>query len=517
MIKYIFVILFGISFFECFLRQVHMFQLNHYKNSFQISWIKKNKKKLLLNTALYILAIIMYVLNIKWVSSISVIAIYGILIFTNISKKAKKPLVYTNRVKRLIIVAALLITLVSIITYNLCDFSGMFIAMLIMNILVPLFVFICNIINIPINKAINNWYINDAKRIIKEMPNLITIGVTGSYGKTSVKTFLYKLLSAKYNVLIAPENYNTELGVTRTIREHLRATHEIFVCEMGADEVGEIKSICDIVHPKYGVITSIGPQHLETFGSMQNIINTKFELEQSLPEDGIVFLNYDNEYIINRKIDRKVVKYGINNTSMCDYFAYDISTSNKGLSFKIKDLDGQEYTFETKLIGSHNVLNLVGAISVARNLGIPMRVLVQRVRTLESVPHRLQVIKRGNDVIIDDAYNSNPSGSSYALDALSEFDGLKILVTPGMIELGEKQYECNYNFGVKASKICDYIVLVGKEQTKPIYEGVLSTEYNKQNLIVTDDINEGLDFVWKIKSYGKSKIVLLENDLPDNY
>lgn len=517
MINYLFIILFAVSFFEYFLRQIHMFQLNHYKNSFQINWLLRNKKKILLNTLLYLLLIVIYLLRIDTVGTILMIGIYMLIIFTNIYKKSKKPLVYTNRVKRLIVTVSILLIAVLGITYNFLEYNGLFVAMQVMGILAPLIVFVCNIINIPINKAINKWYINDAKRILKDMPDLTVIGVTGSYGKTSVKTFLYKLLSAKYNVLIAPENYNTELGVTRTIRENLRATHNVFVCEMGADEVGEIKSICDIVSPKYGVITSIGPQHLETFGSMENIVKTKFELEQSLPKDGKVFLNFDNEYIKNKEISKTCVRYGIENKEDCDYFAYDIVATSKGLSFKIKDDDDKEYIFETKLLGRHNVLNLVGAIAVARHMGIPMTTLIQRVRMLESVPHRLQAIKRGNDIIIDDAYNSNPSGSSYALDTLNDFDGIKILVTPGMIELGEKEYECNYNFGKKASEVCDYIVLIGKEQTKPIYDGVSSTDFDMQNVIVSESINDGLDFVWKIKSYGKSKIVLLENDLPDNY
>lgn len=508
--------LFIISFMQYLLRNIHMFQLNHYKIAFQISWIKKNTKKISLNSIIYIL-IIICLLKYSSVSKLIALILYVVNIITNLNKKSKKPLVYTSRVKRLIITALIIIAIILIPIYNLVGIQSVLITMTIICMLVPVLLFVLNSLNLPINKAINKWYINDAKKIIKEMPNLTVIGVTGSYGKTSVKTFLYKLLSSKYNVLIAPENYNTELGVTRTIRENLRATHEIFVCEMGADEVGEIKAICDIVNPKYGVITSIGPQHLETFGSMDNIVNTKFELEQSLPEDGIVFLNYDNEYISKRNVDKRVIKYGIDNSTNCDFTAYDITTSNKGLRFRVKDTDTEEYVFETSLIGKHNVLNIVGAIAVCRNMGIPMKTLVQRVRQLESVPHRLQLINKGNDIIIDDAYNSNPSGSSYALDALSEFDGIKILVTPGMIELGEKQYECNYNFGAKAATICDYIVLVGKVQTKPIYDGITSTEYDKNKIIVVDDINDGLAKVWNIKSQGKSKIVLLENDLPDNY
>lgn len=124
---------------------------------------------------------------------------------------------------------------------------------------------VANVINHPMEAGINQHYINDAVRKLKSVPELTVIGVTGSYGKTSVKFYLQTLLQEKYNVLVTPESFNTPMGVVRTIRGSLKPTTEIFVCEMGARHVGDIKEICDMVHPDHGVITSIGPQHLETF------------------------------------------------------------------------------------------------------------------------------------------------------------------------------------------------------------------------------------------------------------
>ena len=162
-------------------------------------------------------------------------------------------------------------------------------------------------------------YINDAKRILNEMPNLLVIGITGSYGKTSMKNFLYSLLSEKYDVLKTPKNYNTTMGVVKTIREELKPTHQIFLCEMGATNVGDIKEICDIVNPKLGVITSIGPQHLESFKSIENIIKTKFELADSVKQNnGTIFLNYDNNYIKNKELDMNKITYGVNDKHL-DY------------------------------------------------------------------------------------------------------------------------------------------------------------------------------------------------------
>lgn len=513
------IISFTLSFFVSIKFNLHMYQLNHYKTDAQTIWLKRNFKKLFINSIPLLIIFTISLFNVSNnVLTLLAIILFLIIVFLNIEKDVKKPIVYTARIKRLVITAFLFTALVLfLVDLFINTTASLVVTMAVILLLAPVLILFFNFVNKPINTAINNWYINDAKKTLKGMPRLMVIGVTGSYGKTSVKTILHHLLSAKYNVLIAPENYNTTLGVVKTIRNNLKATHEIFICEMGADHVGDIKEICDIVKPEHGVITSIGPQHLESFGSIENIIKTKFELADSVSEDGIVFLNYDNDYIVNKEIDKRAVTYGIKDLPIKDYKAYDIKSSAKGLEFKMKDKTGNEFAFNTKLIGKHNIVNIVGSIAVANNLGLSMKELIPRVRTLESVPHRLQLIKKNNTLIIDDAYNSNPVGAKSALETLDTFDGVKILVTPGMIELGLKQYECNYEFGVQASNVCDYIVLVGKEQTKPIYDGILSNNYNASNIFVVDSLKEGLKAIEKINYKDKQKIILLENDLPDNY
>ena len=210
------------------------------------------------------------------------------------------------------------------------------------------------------------------------------------------------------------------------------------------------------------------------------------------------------------------ITYGIKGNINKDYEAYEYNVENNLIEFKMKK-DNEEYIFTTKLLGEHNITNLAGAIAVANTLGIPMNKLVSKVKQIESVPHRLQMIKNGSAIIIDDAYNSNPSGAKYALDALSKFNGVKILITPGMIELGTEEYQKNYEFGAYATKICDYIILVGKKQTKPIYDGIISKKFDKDKLIIVEDVKVGIQEAYKINSDGRQKIILLENDLPDNY
>lgn len=495
------------------MHQMHFFQLNSYKHNVQKAWIARDKDGLY--RRIFTLAALPLAFFKTWGLIVGFL-IFIAAILLNLPKPAKKPLVLTGRVKRMLrtlaIIYAVLIAAAAMafFTAGFVAVTALFGALLAVN---PYTVLLSDTLNKPMEEGINNGFIKDAERIIREMPRLTVIGVTGSYGKTSVKFYLGKLLSSKYNVLVTPESYNTTLGVVRTVREHLRPTHEIFVCEMGAKGVGEIKEICDIVKPDMGIITSIGPQHLESFHSIENVINTKFELEAALPEGGTIFLNTDNEYIAKREVKAKRVSYGLGESA--EYRARDIKVSERGSEFKMTGRDGAEYSFTTKLIGAHNVQNIAGAIAVADALGVPMEDIVMQVRRLESVPHRLQLIRNGNSLIIDDAYNSNPSGARAALAVLKEFTGTKILITPGMVELGEKQYELNREFGAEAAEACDYVMLVGEKQTKPIYDGLIGAGFDEKRLFVAETIQEAL--AKADATAGERKIVLLENDLPDNY
>ena len=482
---------------------MHMFQLNSYFLKKYGNWMKVNIKKILLRSINIIIPTLILLFNNNIARIISII-ILAISILANLPKsKAKIPLKFTNRVIRMFITQAILITIICIISNN-------YIAVGVLNIIAFGLCIIANIINYPIEYGIRKHYINDAKKILKNMPNLIVIGVTGSYGKTSVKNFLVKTLSAKYEVLTTPKNYNTTMGVVKTIREELKPIHQIFVCEMGATKIGDIKEICDIVNPKFGVITSIGPQHLESFKTIENIIKTKFELYDSVNKNGgITFLNYDNEYLAKQNRSNTLA-YGINNEKL-DYNAYNLKSSSQGLSFSINNVD-----FKTKLIGRHNIVNITGAIAVANYLEIPLDRLVPRVREFKSVEHRLQLISKGNLNIIDDAYNSNPVSSKSAIDTLSEFDGTKIIVTPGLIELGGDEEKYNFEFGEYMCDVCDYIFLVNSTISKYVLNGINSKKYNNDKIFM---VNSPQEAVMQITNFGlNDKItVLLENDLPDNY
>ncbi|MBQ3407808.1 MAG: UDP-N-acetylmuramoyl-tripeptide--D-alanyl-D-alanine ligase [Clostridia bacterium] len=491
---------------------MHMFQLNSYFFKKNINWIKKNKIKVVTQLLLVVISTIFIQIDFTWSQIIAAVIMISSIIYNLPKGKSKIPLKLTSRVKRMFATELI----INVIILFICGITELpLIKLEIINVLAVFIAMLANVINSPIEAGVRQWYINDAKKILKSCPNLTIIGVTGSYGKTSVKNFLAKTLSAKYEVLVTPLNYNTTMGVVRTIRENLKSTHQIFVCEMGATKLNDIKEICDLVHPQYGVVTSIGPQHLESFKSIENVIKTKLELADSVKEQGgTVFLNCDNQYLKEQNLDMDVIKYGVNNDEL-DYNGYDLHSSEKGVSFKVKDESGKEIEFTTKAIGRYNVVNIMAAIAVANKLGVKMESMIPRVREIKNVDHRLQLINKGSINVIDDAYNSNPVSSKSAIDTLGEFEGTKVIVTPGLIELGDKEDQYNFEFGEYITKVCDYAFMVG-EHSKKVEEGIKSKGFDESKIFVVGSPQEAMQ---KIISLGiQDKItVLLENDLPDNY
>ncbi|MBP5282778.1 MAG: UDP-N-acetylmuramoyl-tripeptide--D-alanyl-D-alanine ligase, partial [Lachnospiraceae bacterium] len=278
----------------------------------------------------------------------------------------------------------------------------------------------------------------------------------------------------------------------------------------------DIKEDTDIVNPHHGVITSVGPQHLETFHSMENIQKTKFELADCLPEGGKLFLNGDNEYIQQQAVGYKNKIFYYSEKQGEGYQAKDVTVSQFGTEFTVAAPNGEEERFQMKLVGAHNVINVVGAIAVAHQFGMSLKELKIPVRRIQPVEHRMQMREQGNVTIIDDAYNSNPVGSKAAVETLAMFDGIRILVTPGMVELGAKEDEYNYKFGTYAADCCDYILIVGKKNRESIRKGVLDKGFPEEKCICVDKLEDAMTQAYSIKGQGH-KYILLENDLPDNY
>ncbi|MBE6305169.1 MAG: UDP-N-acetylmuramoyl-tripeptide--D-alanyl-D-alanine ligase [Bacteroidales bacterium] len=433
-----------------------------------------------------------------------------------LQKTYKHPVVWTARVKRLFTVMLFEVMIVEAVACVL--YTGWLtpiVVMLFAWIASPAFAQAALWCLKPVEKRINQGYINDAARILRSMPDLKIIGITGSYGKTSTKHYLERILSEKYSVCMTPGSFNTTLGVVRTIREYLKPFDRVFICEMGAKQVGDIKEICDLVHPTIGIVTAVGPQHLESFKTIDNVQRTKFELIDALPSDGLAVLNDDFEYVANRQVENvSVVRYGIETRPQVAFSVSNIRYSASGTEFTILTPDG-ELTLHTRLVGECNVSNLVAAVIVALHLDVDKRHIAYAVEQIQQVEHRLSVKRTpGGLTIIDDAFNSNPTGSSMALDVLASMtSGKRIVITPGMIELGDEQERLNVEFGEKIAGSADVAIIVGQYNREAILRGLGSPDGVEVHVV--DTFTQAQGILTRIARSGDT--VLYENDLPDTF
>lgn len=435
-------------------------------------------------------------------------------------RDAKKPLDYTVRAKRTLLVARILLFLAAAVITPLTCVSGAFITAVCLIHAAPGAVLLANILLKPVQAHINRGFVKKAAARLAEYKPLV-VGVAGSYGKTSTKFFTATLLAERFNVIKSPGNYNTLLGITRVVNDMLQPDHRIFVAEMGAYKRGEVKEIAELVHPKIGIISSIGPEHFERFLSMENIEKTNYELIDSLPSDGLAVFNGENEHC--RKLaaqtrHTRVALYSLDNRDgSSDLWAEGIEHGPEGLKFTIVTRDGSRIPAAAPIVGRHMVLNILGAARIAMELGVTHDEIARGITKLQSAPNRLELKQgAGGTIIIDDSYNSNPVGAAEALHVLSQFKtGRRILVTPGMIELGVLHEQKNEEFGFEAARSADFVILVGPNQTKPIQAGLKRGGFAEQNLRIVRNLSEATTIFQKMLRPGD--VLLFENDLPDLY
>jgi len=473
--------------------------------------------------------------------------------------KAKKKLALTSRANRLfwtsyLLSAALLFVYFVVFTgiffdshhiSRLCakfpiefSFITLMLAMYFIERAAPLCLTTAVGILTPFENITRRRYLVDAKRILSEFRPLV-IGITGSYGKTGTKEILAAMLARRYNVYRPPGSYNTLMGVTRAVREGLRQYHEVFIVEMGAYRRGSIAKLCSLVKPQYGLITVIGKQHLERFGSQQAILQAKGELIQALPPDGVAVLNGDDPLSLEIGAEHpgevryfKVepqrpesassqTKIDLHNSPKVHnvhiIHSKNLRLSLSGTDFDIYFPDGEIVPVHLSLLGRSAVANATAAAALADRLGVARRDIAAALAEIPPVKHRLEPrLSSGGIFILDNAFNSNPIGARDALEVLAlASSGRRILVTPGMIELGELEIQANYDFGRQAAISCDLAVLVGAKHIEPIRKGLLDGGFPTDNIWIVPTLNEGLT---KLEGFLKSgDTMLLENDLPDQY
>ncbi len=455
----------------------------------------------------------------KYVGALFYILLCSVFIMNLFTAKQKTPLKYTKRMTRLVLVYMILLLGLSwglvLVGYKFIPYLS-FGLIGICPLLLPLIVFLAYFITYPIEKMISNSYIFKAKKKLQEKKNLLVIGITGSYGKTSVKNILGTILSEKFKVCATPSSYNTPLGLSKTILSNLTDQDEVFIAEMGAKQRFDIKELCDMVNPDIGLITGVGNQHLLTFGSPEMIAKTKGELADYIcAKNGRLYINIEREATKNlAKNYDNAICIALDNKD-CDLCAENRKTNKNGSSFDLV-FKGEKVNCKTILLGDHNISNILIASRVALDLGMSLKEISAGISKLVTIPHRLEIVRSSSTyTILDDAYNSSVEGSKASLDVLSKFDGQKFVITPGLVELGSEQFNSNFEFGRNLAAVCDYVIIDSTINYDAITAGMIFAGFDEKKIIQVGNLNQAVAMLGTLAK--ANDVVLFENDLPDNY
>lgn len=502
----IYIILFFvlINLFPKIIISLGLFQQNGYKVSKYMINLKKHYFKKISSYLEYcsLLMLFFYILNKEWyIGILTMFFLIG-------SVMLMEPLIifpkFTNRIKRLLITAVI----ISLPFYLLIPFT---IVLLIESILLPWIFILSSLINQPIEKQINKYYLKKSINKLQENKPLI-IGITGSFGKTSTKNFLYQLIKTNFYTYVTPKSYNTPMGICKGINEDMQEGIETFICELGATKKGDIKELVSFLDIDIGIITEIGPQHLESFKTIENILQTKLEILESKKIKYLI-INNDNDYLRKYQYPNniEIIRVGINNPSTFE--GRNIVLTNNGMSFDIYLLNQFYMRVETCLLGRHNIYNILLSAACCNVLKIPKEEIFKNIKKIKPVEHRLSIKKINNFQIIDDAFNSNYVGFNNALEVLKLSQNKKILITPGLVDLGKETKPLNKKIGKQLTKGIDWIYLIKNEASKYIQDYFI--EENFTSYEVTSSFKEALDKAFK--KYFEETTILIENDLPDNY
>jgi len=428
--------------------------------------------------------------------------------------------VFTKKIILLIGVSVLAGVIFLIVIMRADSFSGANTVRLLLlySILMPIITSATVLAFQPFTVLARNRLLGQAKERRKRFKNLKVIGITGSYGKTSTKELLARILGQKFQVLKTPEHQNSEVGISNVILRSLTDEHEIFVCEMGAYNKGGIKLLADIAKPSIGIVTGVNEQHLATFGSMENLLSAEGgrELIDSLPKDGVVVLNGNNRYCreFYEKIEKpkKILCYAFGAAApnvlslVPDIRAEDVRVGKERISFRV-----DRVRYNAALYGGHNVENLLLAIAAAKEIGMNLEEIAKACETITPDLGALKVKKGiGGVTVIDSTYSANPDGVIADLEYLRLYEGKKVLVMPCLIELGKASKEVHRRIGEKIGEVCDLAIITTREHFDDIKEGANQND----KILFLENPQEILE---KIKSSMKSgDAILLESRLPES-
>ncbi|MBR2967902.1 MAG: hypothetical protein IKC35_03890 [Clostridia bacterium] len=491
------------------LKQMQILQLSSYSYHGVWAWLKRTKFDFLMRYfALAFFSFASMAVFVACFSQAGWISYFGfafyvilaVLFVVAVSKqKSKTPLKITHRIWRLIAVDFILnVGLSFVAVWFVKDTIVSYTLMGVTPLLSFLTLMLSHGALLPLEKIIANKFVVKAVRKLDATKPLV-VGITGSYGKTTAKKVLATFLHTKYRVFASPNSYNTPMGLSKCVNEEYNG-EEIFIAEMGARHVGDIKYLKKIFKPQYAMVTGIGNQHLETFKTKENIVREKLCLL-----DGVKYAVANGDVpVIAEQAAGKADLVGQNGVATYS----DVKTDINGTSF-VLNIDGQSVEIRTRLVGDHIPVVLTMCAAMAYKLGVSLKKIKEAAEKLPFVDHRLEVLRSGEFIIFDDSYNSNPIGANNALRILDTYQGTKVIITPGFVELGAESEKCLVELGEQIAKVCDYAFLLG-----PNAEIIKKGMGDFGNVTVVGSLAEAMN---KLKELAPPMAVLFENDLPDNY
>lgn len=483
--------------FVAILRWWRVAQREHYLagsvTTFARRWWSLNP----INLGLLITAIGASFVRIPWVALglVSLIVLVGPRGLT--LRGVTSPLAWTSRMRRVAAVSmALFVSALWVAQVNVTVASLVLLA-------APVFVDLALLVLHPVERLLGRRWVGDAQSKLATVDPTV-VAITGSYGKTTTKAYVHSLLAPHRQTVASPASFNNRMGLARAINEHLAPGTEVFVAEMGTYGPGEIRDLCSWIPPQVAVITAIGPVHLERFGSLDVTLASKAEIFEQAE---VCVLNIDDP-----RLAGLAHELGDKTLVTCSALGADatVSLSPSEAGFFVR-VNGE---LLTEIDPVKMPSNLACAIGVAVALDVPLERLAATVAESQAPAHRQVVfLGEGGFDIIDDTYNSNPAGVRSALETLSTLgQGKRVVVTPGMVELGELQYEENRKFGALAADVASHVVIVGHTNRKALVEG---TKEGAASVILVPSRPEAV--AWVKANLGAGDAVLYENDLPDHY
>lgn len=377
----------------------------------------------------------------------------------------------------------------------------------------PVYMIIANFLLWPLDKYLKNKILKRAKAKLLSFKNLKIIGITWSYWKTSQKEILETVLKQKFKVLSTSWNKNTPLWVSEAILWELDETYDVFIVEMGAYQKWDIKELCYLVNPEIWILTWITLQHLERFGSLENIIDAKFELPESIKEDGLVILDTTNKNIVSWLNARKDTLKSKNIIEL---------KNPKNISY-IENLGWIEFDYDnkkikSKLLAAHSANQIITAYEVAKYLKMDKSIIIDSIEKISYTPHRLELIYNPNSnlYVVDDSYNGNVEWVKSTVKLLKNITNhRKLYLSPGLVELGIESDKIHFEIWEMLSWVIDKALLIENSQTKMIEKWLLESGFSKNNIIFYKTTLEAHNNLSNIINSGD--VIVFQNDLTDNY